>query len=437
MDNVNIFWFRRDLRIDDNIGLNESLKSGLPILPIFIFDTIILDLLEEKHDRRVYFIYKALNLLHEKFNKHNSNLQVFHGKPMEIFKKIITSYNVSHVFTNNDYEPYAIKRDESIKLFLNEKNIQFTSFKDHVIFERNEITKDNKSPYTIFSPYARAWKAKLSKEYTTLKNSPQSLENLLKEKTKSIIPLNEIGFYKTEDIFPAKEIENSFLEKYADNRDLITDTSTSHLSVHLRFGTISIRKLVSQAFKYSEKFLDELIWREFYQSILWHFPYVINRSFKPAYDNIEWRNNEIEFKSWCDGNTGYPIVDAAMRDLKQTGFMPNRARMITSSFLVKHLLVDWRWGEAYFAEKLIDYDLASNNGGWQWVTGSGCDAAPYFRIFNPSLQTKKFDNKLTYINKWIPELNSFQYPQPIVDHDFARKRCIEVFSKGLKSFSPK
>lgn len=434
MGKVNIFWFRRDLRIEDNRGLSQALMSEFPVVPIFIFDTDILDSLEDKQDRRVFFIYQALTFLHEKLNTHHSNLNIYYGKPFNVFKKLITSVSVSQVFTNIDYEPYATKRDSIIESLLNENNIKFSSFKDQVIFDRDDIVKENGIPYCVFTPYSRAWKNKLTlPDYRSV--SQNNFNNFLKDEAKNIIPLSDIGFSITDDLFPKSYVPDTLLKNYADNRNQITETSTSRLSVHLRFGTISIRQLVSQAIKCSDKFLDELIWREFYQTILWHYPEVVNRSFKPAYDNIKWRNDEIEFQRWCTGNTGYPIVDAGMRELNKTGFMHNRARMITASFLVKHLLIDWRWGEAYFAAKLIDYDLASNNGSWQWITGSGCDSAPYFRIFNPSIQTKKFDAKLNYINKWIPELNSFEYPQPIVDHDFARKRCLEVYSKALKIHS--
>jgi deoxyribodipyrimidine photo-lyase len=248
----------------------------------------------------------------------------------------------------------------------------------------------------------------------------------------SIPTLESMGFQSARVAFPESNWDANRIKQYAKQRDLPGVAGTSRLGVHLRFGTISVRQLALETAPLSESFLNELIWRDFYHMILWHFPQIVHQSFKPDYDRIAWRNNEAEFTAWCEGRTGYPIVDAGMRELNETGYMHNRVRMIVASFLTKHLLIDWRWGEAYFAKKLLDFDLAANNGGWQWAAGSGCDAAPYFRVFNPYLQTKKFDPELLYIRKWVPEWEELTYPAPIVVHEEARKRCLETYAAALK-----
>ncbi|MFZ1527531.1 MAG: deoxyribodipyrimidine photo-lyase [Ferruginibacter sp.] len=430
---VNIFWFRRDLRLKDNTGLYHALSAGLPVLPVFIFDTNILEKLDNKADRRLTFIHKALQEMQEQLVSYGSSLQVFTGNPEEVFKKICTQYQVNAVFSNTDYEPYAIERDDSVKAWLSSKKIGFNSFKDQVIFEKNEVLKDDGKPYTVFTPYSRKWRSVFTDADIQPRPSEKLTGNFFATKPAVIPSLKEIGFTETEKNFPARSLNKELLVKYAQQRDFPAINGTSKLGVHLRFGTISIRTLAAYALKHSPVYLNEIIWREFYQMILWHFPQVgKGKSFKPAYDKIKWKNNEAEFEKWCSGQTGYPIVDAGMRELNSTGFMHNRVRMITASFLCKHLLIDWRWGEAYFAEKLLDFDLAANNGGWQWSSGSGCDSAPYFRIFNPYLQTKKFDPDLKYIRKWVPEFESPGYAKPIVDHEFARKRCLEVYAKALK-----
>lgn len=430
---VNIFWFRRDLRLKDNAGLYHALKAGLPVLPVFIFDSHILDQLENKADKRVTFIHECLQELQQELIAKGSSLYVYCGKPENIYKELASSQSIQSVFCNHDYEPYAINRDDTIKKLLEKNNIAFYSYKDQVIFEKDEVLKDDGKPYTVFTPYSRKWKATLNEFYMQPYPAEKYLYNLLQTKPHNIPLLKEIGFIETEKQFPAKSLSKELLAKYGSQRDYPAVKGTSKLGIHLRFGSISVRKLTAYALKHSGVYLNELIWREFYQSILWHFPQSgEGRSFKPAYDLIEWRNNEAEFEKWCNGQTGYPIVDAGMRELNSTGFMHNRVRMIAASFLCKHLLIDWRWGEAYFAEKLLDFDLAANNGGWQWCSGSGCDGAPYFRIFNPYLQTKRFDPDLKYIRKWVPEFESPGYPAPVVDHEFARKRCLEVYGKALK-----
>ena len=432
-ETINIFWFRRDLRLDDNAALYHALRSGNPVLPIFIFDTNILDKLENKADRRVAFIHTALDEIQEQLIRLGSTLQVFHDTAENAFKKLLVENKVATVYTNHDYEPYAVSRDKKIAAILKENNIDLLTYKDQVIFEKDEVIKDDGKPYTVFTPYSRKWKSLLTdlnlKQYACKKY----YSNFIKQSAIPIPSIKQLGFTETSVPFPKRRFQDEVIKHYSEQRNFPGIKGTSKLGVHLRFGTISIRQLAAKAKGLSESFLNELIWRDFYQMILWHFPQVgKGASFKPPYDNIEWRNDNGEFEKWCKGQTGYLIVDAGMRELNETGFMHNRVRMIVASFLCKHLLLDWRLGEAYFAEKLLDFDLAANNGGWQWASGSGCDAAPYFRIFNPYIQTKKFDPYLAYIKKWVPEFQEFNYPRPIVDHEFARKRCLEIYSKALK-----
>lgn len=433
MQPLNIFWFRRDLRLYDNAGLYHALKSKNPVLPIFIFDKNILDKLENRADRRVEFIHAALEELQLSLAKMGTSLEVFYSTPLEAFLELISKYKIEKVFTNHDYEPYAKERDRSIVQLLNSHGASVHTFKDHVIFEKDEVIKDDGKPYTVFTPYSRRWKAVLKDFHLQAYPTEKYFDNFYRQESRTIPSLQSLGFKKTSIPFPSKELNEQLVINYKEQRDFPALAGTSKMGVHLRFGTVSIRQMAKQCSGLSETYLNELIWREFYQMILWHFPRVgKGKAFKPEYDNIEWRRDEGEFDKWCTGQTGYPIVDAGMRELNATGFMHNRVRMIVASFLTKHLLLDWRLGEAYFEEKLLDFDLASNNGGWQWAAGSGCDAAPYFRIFNPYLQTQKFDPKLEYINKWVPELNQFNYPKPIVEHEFARKRCLEVYGKALK-----
>lgn len=428
-EKTTLFWFRRDLRVHDNAGLYFALKENSDVLPVFIFDTAILDKLEDKEDRRVDFIHQSLEIVKNQLEVIGSTLLVLFGDPVEIY----SSLTPKAVYTNHDYEPYAIQRDERIRLLLEKKSISFKSYKDHLIFEKNEILKDDGKPYTVFTPYSRKWKATLNKFYISNYPTEKYFQNLKKLKALPVPSLESIGFKKTNSVFPDRIVKNSVIEKYHEQRNFPAIEGTSRLSVHLRFGTVSIRTLAQIALKKNDVWLKELIWREFYSMILWHFPYVETHAFKHAYDRIEWRNDVQEFKNWCAGNTGYPIVDAGMRELNATGFMHNRVRMIVASFLTKHLLIDWRWGEAYFAQKLLDFDLASNNGGWQWASGSGCDSAPYFRIFNPALQTEKFDGEHKYIQKWVTNLNSSLYQNPIVEHKFARERVLRVYKDALAS----
>lgn len=429
---VNIFWFRRDLRLYDNAGLYHALRGDHPVLPVFIFDRNILDELEDRTDRRVEFIHLALQEIQQQLLKLGSSLDVRYGKPVDIYNELLREYDVRTIFTNHDYEPYARERDSSIEKLLIENNTGFCTFKDQVILEKDEVLKDDGKPYTVFTPYSRKWKAVLTDFHLKPYPNKKYFKNFYKQPERKMPALKKMGFESAGLSFPEKEWKGQVIRNYKEQRDIPSVQGTSRLSVHLRFGTISIRTLAAEAGALNETFLNELIWRDFYHMIVWHFPKVVGHAFKPEYDKIRWRNNEKEFKAWCDGKTGYPIVDAGMRELNATGFMHNRVRMIVASFLTKHLLIDWRWGEAYFAKKLLDFDLAANNGGWQWAAGSGCDAAPYFRVFNPYLQTQKFDPELKYVRRWVPEFEELTYPQPIVQHEMARKRCLEVYALALK-----
>lgn len=430
---VNICWFRRDLRLHDNAALYYALKEELPVVPVFIFDMNILDKLDDKADRRVEFIHLAVSDMQQQLVGLGSSMEVYYGTPSSIFQQLSEKYQVNKVFTNHDYEPYAQERDEAVRQQLHDADILFHTSKDQVIFEKEEVVKEDGRPYTVFTAYSRKWKAKLNDFYLRSYPAEKYFARFYQQPAQSIPSLEKMGFEHAGFAFPSPGIKNEIITKYKEQRDIPSINGTSRLSVHLRFGTISIRKLARHGKKLSETFLNELIWRDFYHMILWHFPHVgKGGSFKKEYDLIEWRNNEAEFQKWCNGQTGYPIVDAGMRELNETGFIHNRVRMIVASFLCKHLLVDWRWGEAYFAQKLLDFDLAANNGGWQWAAGSGCDAAPYFRIFNPYLQTQKFDARLAYIRKWVPEFETFSYAPPIVVHDVARKRCLEIYGKAFK-----
>ncbi|MCB0487453.1 MAG: deoxyribodipyrimidine photo-lyase [Cyclobacteriaceae bacterium] len=421
-----LFWLRRDLRLTDNAGLYHALKENNKVLCVFIFDINILEKLEDKDDKRITFIYQSLAHIKTELESHGSSLLVVHNTP----EKFFNSFSPNAVYTNHDYEPYARERDFLLEKILSKKNIPFKSFKDQVIFETDEVLKDDGSPYTVFTPYSKKWKATLKPFYYKPYPTEKYFDNLFQTTPLPMPTMDELGFEIAAGSFPERVIKSEVIKHYHQQRDYPGIEGTSKLSVHLRFGTVSIRQLVAIALKKNEVWLNELIWREFYHMILWHFPKV-EKAFKPAYDQIEWRNDKDEFEAWCKGETGYPIVDAGMRELNETGFMHNRVRMIVASFLTKHLLIDWRWGEAYFARKLLDFDLAANNGGWQWAAGSGCDAAPYFRVFNPYLQTEKFDPERKYIKKWVPEFESSDYPPPIVDHSFARERVLEAYKVAL------
>ena len=429
---LNIFWFRRDLRLDDNLGFYEALKGQNAVMPIFIFDTDILDKLP-KDDARVAFIHKTLQDMREVLQKeHNSSIAIYYGKPIDIYKTLVEAYDIETVYTNHDYEPYAKERDEAIASFLETHNINFKTYKDQVIFEKDEVVKADGTPYVVYTPYMKTWKEKFKSYNLEIFYTNAYMDNLVEHTRLPNLSLSDIGFKTSHQNITPYTVTPTLIKDYEDTRNFPAKDATSKLGPHLRFGTASVRKMVKKAIaEKNEIFWQELIWREFFMQILWHFPHTAKDSFKSKYDRIKWRNNETEFKAWCEGKTGYPFVDAGMRQLNETGFMHNRVRMLVGSFLCKHLLIDWRWGEAYFAEKLHDYDMASNIGNWQWVAGSGVDAAPYFRIFNPTTQIQKFDKDLNYIKTWVPDFQELTYPQPIVDHKMARERCLETYKSAL------
>lgn len=427
---VGICWLRRDLRLNDNAALYHALKSPNPVLVVFIFDKNILEKLSDRSDKRVAFIHQTLEKMNNELMANGSSMYVAHDTPQHAFATISEKFNVQNVYTNRDYEPYGIARDAEIEELLAQKNIGFHTYKDQVIFEKSEVMKSDGSPYTVFTPYSKIWKEKFRELNIEAYPSEVHFSNLLKTELFVFPSLSDIGFHDIVVSIQAMYIDESTIKKYNDTRNLPAVDGTSHTSIHLRFGTVSVRQLVLLAKKWNEQFLNELIWREFFMMILFHYPHVVNQSFKAKYDFIAWRNNEEEFERWCKGETGYPLVDAGMRQLNETGWMHNRVRMVVASFLTKHLLIDWRWGEAYFAEKLLDYELSANNGNWQWASGSGCDSAPYFRIFNPETQLKKFDPNLAYIKKWIKDYKP-SYVMPMVAHDFARKRALSVYKASL------
>ncbi|MCM8527424.1 MAG: DNA photolyase family protein [Lentisphaeraceae bacterium] len=427
-----IFWFRRNLRLEDNHGLFKALTEYDEVIPLFIFDEDILSRLSDKKDRRVDFIHRCLVGLNSEIQQAGaSGLLVKHGQVEDVWKQLLTEFKPQAVFCNHDYEPDTIKRDLNVERICEASGVSFRSYKDQVIFEENEIQKTDGTPYTVYTPYSKAWKAKFTEDLTEEYPSQSLLNKLTARKLPSILKLEDIGFQKSDLVIPSKELDESNIKDYEKNRDIPCLDATSRLSVHLRFGTVSIRKLVKKANKINSKFLNELIWREFFMMILYNFPNSVKHEFREKYSGIKWRYDEDDFKKWCFGKTGYPIVDAGMRELNETGFMHNRVRMITASFLVKHLLIDWRWGERYFAKKLLDYDLSANVGNWQWAAGTGCDAAPYFRIFNPYTQTDKFDKNREYIKKWVPEFGTPTYPQPMIDHKEARERALKVYKEGI------
>ncbi|PST84366.1 deoxyribodipyrimidine photolyase [Pedobacter yulinensis] len=430
-ETINICWLRRDLRLDDHAALYHALRAGRPVLPLFIFDTNILDELNPD-DARVTFIHQEVLRLQQELKKHGSGLLVCHGKPEAVWNELVDKYDIGHVFANRDYEPYARERDDSLAEFLSSEQIGFRLFKDQVIFETSEVVKPDGKPYTVYTPYWKRWRQKLEPFFFAAYPTEKYFRHLYKGEVPVPPSLEELGFGQAKIVFPPRQDYRHKLADYGKTRDFPALEGTSRLGIHLRFGTVSIREAVRTALEEkAEVWISELAWREFYMMILWYFPNSATYNFKTAYDKVQWRNNKAEFEAWCTGQTGYPLVDAGMRQMNATGYMHNRVRMVTASFLTKHLLVDWRWGEAYFAEKLLDYDLASNVGGWQWAFGSGNDAAPYFRVFNPELQAKRFDPDLKYIKKWVPEYGTKKYAPPIVEHTFARERVLKAFKKAL------
>ncbi|MEX2589419.1 MAG: deoxyribodipyrimidine photo-lyase [Chitinophagales bacterium] len=430
-ESIAVAWHRRDLRLKDNAAAYHALKNHERVLPIFIFDKNILDQLPEKADRRVTFIHREISRIKKELEEMGSSLKIFYSSPEKAFEQLLNSYNIEAVYTNRDYEPYARQRDSEIEKLLKEKGVDFHSYKDQCIFEKDEVLKKDGDWYSVFTPYSRVWKDLLREFYLKPYPNEKYFGHYLKSKVLPEISLEEMGFEEKSDHIPEADLPEKIIENYHNTRDLPAEQGTTRMSVHLRFGTVSIRQLAKKGLELNEKWLNELIWRDFYMMILWYNPHVVKGAFRPKYDAIPWRNNEKEFEAWQKGETGYPLVDAGMRELNETGFMHNRVRMVTASFLCKHLLIDWRWGEQYFADKLLDFELSSNNGGWQWAAGTGCDAAPYFRVFNPSSQAKKFDPQSKYIKKWVPEIRKGDYVSPIVEHKMARDRALKTYKSVL------
>ncbi len=428
---MNVFWFRRDLRLEDNHAFFHALNCAKEVLPIFIFDKIILDQLPQD-DARVTFIHQLLAGINLTLQKQGKSLATFYGEPAIVWKQLLAKNHIKNVFINGDYEPYARKREQAIDELLQSKGITLKSYKDQVIFEKNDIIKTDGNPYVVYTPFSKKWKERFTE--AELENFPsEKLLHHISNHAYPFLSLDEIGFSKSKIKVRPFDISDNLIEHYSETRDFPALAKTSMLGPYLRFGAVSIRQIIARTIHTkNQAFLNELIWREFFMQILWHFPHTSTKSFKPQYDDIQWENNDIKFQKWCSGNTGYPLVDAGMRELNQTGYMHNRVRMVVASFLCKHLLIDWRWGESYLANKLLDYEQSSNVGNWQWAAGSGVDAAPYFRIFNPTTQIQKFDKAHHYIKKWVPELNDLSYPEPIVDHKEARERCLKMYKKAVE-----
>lgn len=429
---ISIHWFRRDLRLSDNHGFFRALSEHGNVLPLFIFDSTILDKLEDKHDRRVDFIHRALGGMQAELVNRGSSLLVEHGQPVDVWKRLLQRFDITAVTANHDHEPYAIARDKAVGQLLASRGIPFRSYKDISIFERGEVVKDDGGAYTVYTPYMKKWRAQFTPEMAVPYLSEGLLDRLWETSPFHLPALQDISFQPTDLQAPPTTLEEELLKNYDRTRDIPSIIGTSRMSTHLRFGTVSVRELVRRSLRSSPKYLNELIWREFFMQILWHFPHP-ERAFKPAYDGIPWRVDPEGFSAWCEGRTGYPLVDAGMRELNATGLMHNRVRMVVASFLTKHLLIDWRWGEAYFAAKLLDFELSSNNGGWQWASGSGCDAAPYFRVFNPQLQLERFDPQLKYVKHWVPECGTANYVHPVVVHQAARVRVLRVYKEALSA----
>ncbi|MBM3420118.1 MAG: deoxyribodipyrimidine photo-lyase, partial [Bacteroidetes bacterium] len=405
-EEIVIYWFRRDLRTDDNRGLRHALESGFPVLPLFIFDVNILSKLEQD-DARVSFICRLITGLHAKLRNNGSGLLTMYGDPETIFRDLTSRYRIKAVYANTDYESYAIARDKKTGNTLQAAGSVLKLFSDQLVMEPGSVLKSDGKPYTVFTPFLKKWTELFSAGMIAAEDSAGKTAGLLMTDTFSDPPSPEsLGFRSPGMLVRDFDIGSERIAAYGKHRDYPALNGGTGLGPHLRFGTISIREVFRRTYGISRIFTSELVWREFFMHILHFFPHVETRSFRPGYDNIEWINNEEHFNLWCTGLTGYPLVDAGMRELALTGCMHNRVRMVAAGFLVKHLLCDWRWGEAWFASKLVDYELSSNNGNWQWSAGTGCDAAPYFRVFNPVTQQLKFDAHELYIRKWIPEFGT-------------------------------
>ncbi|TGE15405.1 cryptochrome/photolyase family protein [Hymenobacter elongatus] len=438
MSKIVLFWHRRDLRLHDNAGLAVALQSGLPVVPLFIYDREILDQLPSRRDARVTFIYDEVERLGRQTEQAGGTFLAFYGRPLEVFAQLVQHYEVAGVYTNEDYEPYAAVRDAAIAELIKPAGTEFRVFKDQVIFAKNEILSKSGTPPRVFGAYSKTWLAALRDEHLVPYPSTEHFveSNLMPLAEAAPRPtLEQMGFERYEQFVPAAELPAAALvSNYHNTRDKpgLVNSSTRR-SVHLRFGTLSVRELMQQAKELNPKLLNELIWRDFFMMILWHYPFTATESYDPRLRLVPYRNNEDEFRAWCEGRTGYPLVDAGMRELNQTGYMPNRARIAAAGFLVKHLLIDWRWGDRYFADKLLDYDMSQNVGNWQWMAGTGAVAAPWFRVYSPQSQQEQYDTTFDYVRQWIPEFGTRDYPTPIVEHKFARERAIATFRAAYQA----
>jgi deoxyribodipyrimidine photo-lyase len=435
-----VFWFRRDLRLEDNRGFYEALTSGHQVLPLFIFDQEILGRLPDRNDRRVQFIHHRLQELQQQLRAQGSELLVRNGKPLEVFEQLLGEFAIEGVFLNRDHDPYPKRRDDEVKKFMADRGLLFREFQDHFVFEREQILTDKGTPYTVYTPYSKKWLARLEADDSFIHHFPSEKKQtaLAKGLPRQNIPsLASLGFDATSMKAPpgvVPLIDERILKGYEAHRnDVFNPHATTQLGIHLRFGTLSVRELVRRALPLSQTYVKEIAWRDFFSQVLYHYPHVVRQSFRAEFDKVAWSQSQEDFQRWQDGMTGFPLVDAGMRELRATGTMPNRVRMNVASFLCKDLLIHWSWGERYFAGVLLDYDLSSNNGNWQWAAGTGCDAAPYFRVFNPELQRQKFDPKGEYVRRWVPEWNTPSYPAPMVDHAQAARRAIFEYGKVKKA----
>jgi len=434
---ITIFWHRRDLRFADNAGLAAALQSGHPVLPLFIYDQTILEKLPPD-DARLTFIFDQVERLAHEAREAGGGFLARYGKTEAVFEALLKAYDVAAVYTNEDYEPYATERDAVIAKLVEKHGAEFKAFKDQVIFAKDEVLTKNGKPSKVFGAYSKAWQAKVTPD--DFKPHPSARlfkkENLASpQKGDASRPtLKEMGFERHEQwtppahLPPAKVVEN-----YDQVRDLPAEKrGTTRLSVHLRFGTVSIRQLMQQAQELNNKLLNELIWRDFFMMLLWHFPNTATEAYDPKMRHLPYRDDEAQYRAWCEGRTGYPLVDAGMRQLNATGYLHNRARIATAGFLVKQLFIDWKLGEHYFSEKLLDYDMSNNVGNWQWMAGTGAVAAPWFRVYSPDSQQQQYDPDYEYVKQWVPEFGTDKYPAPIVDHKFGRERALDLIRKSRK-----
>ena len=455
-------WIRRDLRIHDHAALSKALDEGETTL-VFVFDPYILDKLKHQDDRRVTFIMESLRDIEGEVQKHGSSIVIRYGKPEIEIPKLASELKVTRVFSNRDYEPYAKERDTKVEKALKKISIGFEQFKDTVFFEKHEVLSNTGSIYKVFTPYKNKWIESFEQNDRNVPNYKCKLKNLRSFKNpKNILKhdwFKEIGMTKNPALLPGGTKEalkrlkkfQTHIENYAEDRNFPAISGTSLLSVYLRHGNISVRDMLRMATTENsdgaKTWVSEIIWRDFYQMILDVYPRVTKGAFKPEYDQIKFLGSPSYFKAWCEGRTGFPIIDAAMRCLNQTGMMHNRLRMVVASFLCKTLLIDWKKGEEYFAQELLDFDLAANNGGWQWSASTGSDSQPYFRIFNPYNQSEKFDDEGKFIREWVPELallsskeihrptkeSAPDYPQAIVSYEMNRNRCLSMYSVVKKT----